>query len=48
MSDLTGPIGLAPTPDNMTDGSWEAAQAAKQKEEEENLRKTEVLKVFLM
>jgi 23S rRNA maturation mini-RNase III len=45
MSDLTGPIGLAPTPDNMTDGSWEAAQAAKQKEEEENLRKTEAAKL---
>jgi hypothetical protein len=45
MADLTGPIGLAPTPDNMTDGSWEAAQAAKQKEEEEQLRKTEAAKL---
>ena len=45
MADLTGPIGLAPTPLNMTDGSWEAAQAAKQKEEEEKLRKTEAAKL---
>ena len=45
MADLTGPIGLAPTPLNMTDGSWEAAQAAKQKEEEEQLRKTEAAKL---
>lgn len=45
MADLTGPIGLAPTPSNMTDGSYEAAEAAKKKEEEEQLRKTEAAKV---
>lgn len=45
MADLTGPIGLAPTPSNMTDGSWEAAQAAKQKQEEEQLRKAEAAKL---